>query len=806
MADASTGASSVSNPGTTKTGEETSLNLLLHPQVVQQNNIQKVQQRKQEVYNWSQTEKFLKLAIYSACQGEGCKCTGWKVPPSVKRAVETDGYQSLLNCVDPCDNCVHPIASHISHLKSQPEEEIKRLLGMIVDVEIIFMFQHREVDPDSKKVYIYLYKLLRRCVVEMTKPNIEGPLKQPPFESPCISKAINNFICYKFNHLQPSECQTMYDLAKMFLHCLNHWNFETPSARRQEDTADEVSAYKVNYTRWLVFCHMPVFCDSLPHFETTLVFGRTLLRAVFKSVRQQLLDHCHNVRDRLPPENKVLILVHYPKFLSMLEEEVYSDNSPIWDPDFKKSPPTYLQATIEKGVLSRRGGEFEKISLPLAAEKESSSGFTTFNLSPGIRKKAQRIEGLDKRSPEPKRKRAEAAETNEDISQDSVAKILATLGESLQVQQSNFVFQDGISLKPRGESVKEQEAEKVIEFHLIGNSLTQKVSKKTMLWLMSLQNLFSRHLPNMPVEYITRLLFDPEHKTLVLIKEKKPIGGICYRSFPSQGFTEIVFCVISTFLQEKGYGAHMMNRLKDYHVQKGIFHLLTFADENAIGYFRKQGFSDNIKLNPAVYKGFIKDYKRAMLMHCQLNEKIVYTDFRSIVRLQREILQQLIEDRKQAIEEVRPGLTCFKEEINRTIPLECIPGISETGWRQATRTTRVSKVTEETSDPDTLHKSFKSVLNSIRNHSQAEPFLEPVDKDEVRDYYSIIKYPMDLKTMGQRLKAGYYTTRRLFIADMTRIFNNCRIYNPPESELYLFANNLEKYFQTRMKELSLWDK
>ena len=26
----------------------------------------------------------------------------------------------------------------------------------------------------------------------------------------------------------------MYDLAKMFLHCLNHWKLETPTARKQQ--------------------------------------------------------------------------------------------------------------------------------------------------------------------------------------------------------------------------------------------------------------------------------------------------------------------------------------------------------------------------------------------------------------------------------------------------------------------------------------------------------------------------------------------------------------------------------------------
>lgn len=52
----------------------------------------------------------------------------------------------------------------------------------------------------------------------------------------------------------------------------------------------------------------------------------------------------------------------------------------------------------------------------------------------------------------------------------------------------------------------------------------------------------------------------------------------------------------------------------------------------------------------------------------------------------------------------------------------------------------------------------------------------------------------------------YYVTRRLFMADMARIFSNCRLYNSPDTEYYRCANNLERYFQTKMKEIGLWDK
>lgn len=53
----------------------------------------------------------------------------------------------------------------------------------------------------------------------------------------------------------------------------------------------------------------------------------------------------------------------------------------------------------------------------------------------------------------------------------------------------------------------------------------------------------------------------------------------------------------------KGYGTHLMNHLKDYSTQRGIKHFLTYADEFAIGYFKKQGFSKDIKVARHVYAG-----------------------------------------------------------------------------------------------------------------------------------------------------------------------------------------------------------
>ena len=42
------------------------------------------------------------------------------------------------------------------------------------------------------------------------------------------------------------------------------------------------------------------------------------------------------------------------------------------------------------------------------------------------------------------------------------------------------------------------------------------------------------------------------------------------------------------FFHFQGYGTHLMNHLKDYHVKHSVLNFLTYADEYAIGYFKKQ--------------------------------------------------------------------------------------------------------------------------------------------------------------------------------------------------------------------------
>ncbi|XP_010633857.1 histone acetyltransferase KAT2A [Fukomys damarensis] len=575
-----------------------------------------------------------------------------------------DLQQPAANLGELCRSCEHPLADHVSHLENVSEDEINRLLGMVVDVENLFMSVHKEEDTDTKQVYFYLFKLLRKCILQMTRPVVEGSLGSPPFEKPNIEQGVLNFVQYKFSHLAPRERQTMFELSKMFLLCLNYWKLETPAQFRQRSQSEDVATYKVNYTRWLCYCHVPQSCDSLPRYETTHVFGRSLLRSIFTVTRRQLLEKFRVEKDKLVPEKRTLILTHFPKFLSMLEEEIYGANSPIWESGFTMPPSEGTQLVPRPAAVSAAVVPSTPIfSSSMGGGSNSSLSLDATGAEPIPGEKRKLPENLTLED-------AKRLRVMGDIPMELVNEVMLTITDPAAMLGPEV----GGACDGAGPRTGERRG--IIEFHVVGNSLAPKANRRVLLWLVGLQNVFSHQLPRMPKEYIARLVFDPKHKTLALIKDGRVIGGICFRVFPTQGFTEIVFCAVTSNEQVKGYGTHLMNHLKEYHIKHGILYFLTYADEYAIGYFKKQGFSKDIKVPKSRYLGYIKDYEGATLMECELNPRIPYTELSHIIKKQKEIIKKLIERKQAQIRKVYPGLSCFKEGV-RQIPVESVPGIRE---------------------------------------------------------------------------------------------------------------------------------
>ncbi|XP_029102433.1 nucleosome-remodeling factor subunit BPTF isoform X4 [Scleropages formosus] len=100
---------------------------------------------------------------------------------------------------------------------------------------------------------------------------------------------------------------------------------------------------------------------------------------------------------------------------------------------------------------------------------------------------------------------------------------------------------------------------------------------------------------------------------------------------------------------------------------------------------------------------------------------------------------------------------------------------------------------------DKDYEGLRRILRSLQAHKMAWPFLEPVDPNDAPDYYGVIKEPMDLSTMENRVQKRYYIKLTEFVADMTKIFDNCRYYNPSDSPFYQCAEVLESFFVQKLK-------
>lgn len=138
-----------------------------------------------------------------------------------------------------------------------------------------------------------------------------------------------------------------------------------------------------------------------------------------------------------------------------------------------------------------------------------------------------------------------------------------------------------------------------------GSTKSVKRCTQNRFLLFELVSVIKSLLKNMAEEYIKELVFDANHMNLILLDKSKAkvIGGITYRPFPQQGFTEIAFAAVFSGTHAKGYGKQMMDRLKEENMKRGILYLLTYGDDKALGFFEKQGFRKTIELPPEKYQG-----------------------------------------------------------------------------------------------------------------------------------------------------------------------------------------------------------
>lgn len=308
-----------------------------------------------------------------------------------------------------------------------------------------------------------------------------------------------------------------------------------------------------------------------------------------------------------------------------------------------------------------------------------------------------------------------------------------------------------------------------------------------MIQLLHLRNLFSKALVKMPRDYVVKMIFDRRHFTYAMYREDGTIvGGLCFRPFTNRGFAEVVFLAIAHGDQVRGKGTRLMNHFKEYCKHElGINYLLTYADNFATGYFKKQGFTADITLPATQWKGYIKDYDGGTMMGCRLYQHIDYRDMSGSIR---EVIKEMCHNLAKNAGEgviVYPGLSDFPYDINH------IPGLEHVNHREDGWSTKTG----------TFYGQVSSLLAAVMKESFSLPFREPVSDSHVPGYSTVIRNPMDLSTMRMKNDERWYVTRDQLRADVKLMIDNCVLFNGPRHEVTRLGNETVNFLMPRIDKL-----
>ncbi|GAM84572.1 hypothetical protein ANO11243_025680 [Dothideomycetidae sp. 11243] len=108
-------------------------------------------------------------------------------------------------------------------------------------------------------------------------------------------------------------------------------------------------------------------------------------------------------------------------------------------------------------------------------------------------------------------------------------------------------------------------------------------------------------------------------------------------------------------------------------------------------------------------------------------------------------------------------------------------------------------------------KFCEHVLDELRKpryHQMNLYFLEPVDPValNIPHYFKIIKHPMDMLTITNKLKNNQYSTAEEFKADFELIFDNCYKFNPSDNAVHITGKQFQSEFEALWKSKNEWIK
>ncbi|XP_061640856.1 protein polybromo-1 isoform X2 [Phyllopteryx taeniolatus] len=115
--------------------------------------------------------------------------------------------------------------------------------------------------------------------------------------------------------------------------------------------------------------------------------------------------------------------------------------------------------------------------------------------------------------------------------------------------------------------------------------------------------------------------------------------------------------------------------------------------------------------------------------------------------------------------------------------------------------------TEDESAPICLRDVLEHLLDAVVTYAEpsgrlvSDLFQRLPSKAQYPDYYAIIKEPIDLKLVAQKIQMGHYRSVTAMAKDIDLLVRNAKIYNEPGSQVFKDANTIKKIFALKKSEI-----
>lgn len=117
-------------------------------------------------------------------------------------------------------------------------------------------------------------------------------------------------------------------------------------------------------------------------------------------------------------------------------------------------------------------------------------------------------------------------------------------------------------------------------------------------------------------------------------------------------------------------------------------------------------------------------------------------------------------------------------------------------------------VNKEAVDPDdsvtpARLAHMRKVISNLKKSNASTAFRQPVDYVALKipNYPEIVKHPMDLSTIDNRLKHNKYSSVAAFISDFEQIVTNCFLFNGQDHGISQQARKMQSSFNSQMNNL-----